>query len=90
MSRAHTCAGSDGLSNYCDPALDALIAEARDLQTTDQAAAVAKWAEVDRAVVDLALWAPLYNAGTEFVSARVGNFQFHPAYFVLLDQLWVQ
>ena len=87
---AFTCAGSEGLSNYCDPALDALIAEARDLQTTDQAAAVAKWAEVDRAVADLALWAPLHNAGTEFVSARVGNFQFHPAYFVLLDQLWVQ
>ncbi len=47
-------------------------------------------AEVDRAVVDLALWAPFFNAGADIVSTRVGNFQFHPAYFVLLDQLWVQ
>jgi YVTN family beta-propeller protein len=87
---AFTCAGNEGLSNYCDPGLDALIEQAGELQTTDQAAALAKWAEVDRAVVDLALWVPLVDVGTEFVSARVGNYQFNPAYSVLLDQLWVQ
>ncbi len=70
-----TCDESDELSNYCDPALDALVAEARELQTTDAAAATAKWAEVDRAVVDLALWAPFFNAGADIVSTRVGNFQ---------------
>jgi hypothetical protein len=48
------------------------------------------WAEIDRAVVDMAVWAPLFNEGTDFVSERVGNYQFHPAYLVLLDQLWVQ
>ena len=85
-----TCAESDGLSNYCDPAFDAMVAEARQLQTTDAAAATAKWAEVDRAVVDLALWAPFFNPGADIVSERVGNFQFHPAYLVLLDQLWVK
>ena len=25
-----------------------------------------------------------------FVSERVGNFQFHPIWFTLLDQLWVR
>ena len=85
-----TC-GSDGNFNFfCDPALDASITAARDQQTTDAAAAAAKWAEVDRKVTDLALWAPLVNEGTQFVSARLGNYQFHPLWGVLLDQAWVQ
>lgn len=87
---AFTCEGSVGLTNYCDPALDASTADAAALQATDAAAAADAWAEVDRAVVDLALWAPLFNEGTDFVSERVGNYQFHPGYLVLLDQLWVQ
>jgi hypothetical protein len=37
----------------------------------------------------LALWAPLYNAGGDFVSARVGNYQFSPTGEVLYDQMWV-
>ena len=85
-----TCDESHGLPEVCDEELDALVAEARALQTTDAAAAVAKWAEVDRFIVDQAFWAPLFNDGADFVSARVGNYQFHPAYFVLLDQLWVR
>jgi len=40
--------------------------------------------------VDLALWVPLYNAGGDFVSARVGNYQFSPTGSVLFDQMWVQ
>jgi YVTN family beta-propeller protein len=87
---AFTCEGGAGLTNYCDPALDARMAEAGELQTTDAAAAAEEWSEVERAIVDLALWAPLFNEGTDFVSARVGNYQFHPAYLVLLDQLWVR
>ena len=47
-------------------------------------------AELDRKLVDLALWAPLYNEGSDFVAARVGNYQFHPAYGALIDQMWVQ
>ena len=39
---------------------------------------------------DQALAVPLYNAGAEFVSARVGNYQFSPAGSVLFDQIWVQ
>jgi ABC-type transport system substrate-binding protein len=66
------------------------MADAAELQTTDAAAAAEAWAAIDRDVTDLALWAPLVNQGTDFVSARVGNYQFHPAYLVLLDQLWVQ
>ncbi|MEO6349889.1 MAG: ABC transporter substrate-binding protein [Candidatus Limnocylindrales bacterium] len=85
-----TCGQNDGTVNLCDPAYDTLATQASELQTTDAAAAATKWAEADRWVIDHALWAPLYNEGTDFISARVGNYQFHPAYQVLLDQLWVQ
>jgi hypothetical protein len=50
----------------------------------------ANWAEVDRTVTDQALWATLVNEGSDFVSARLGNYQFNPGLFVLLDQAWVQ
>jgi YVTN family beta-propeller protein len=85
-----TCDESDGLSNYCDPALDELVRQARDLQASDPSAAAPKWAEVERKVVDLALWCPLVNEGSNFVSARFGNYQFSLSYGVLLDQAWVK
>jgi YVTN family beta-propeller protein len=85
-----TCDEGDGLSNYCDPAFDDLVRQARDLQASDPSAAAPKWAEVERKVVDLALWCPLVNEGSDFVSARFGNYQFHLSYGVLLDQAWVK
>jgi peptide/nickel transport system substrate-binding protein len=85
-----TCAENDGFTNNCDPKLDALVQQARDLQATDPSAAADKWAEADRMVVDLALWAPLLNEGSDFVSARVRNYQYNLSYGVLLDQMWVQ
>jgi peptide/nickel transport system substrate-binding protein len=85
-----TCEPGDGLANYCSADLDALIASARDLQATDPVAANEKWAEVDRTVTDLALWATAVNEGSDFVSARLGNYQFNPALGILLDQAWVQ
>jgi YVTN family beta-propeller protein len=84
------CEPGSGQANYCGADLDALIAEARDLQATDPVAANAKWAEVDRTVTDLALWATVVNEGSDFVSARLGNYQFNPAIGILLDQAWVQ
>jgi peptide/nickel transport system substrate-binding protein len=85
-----TCDESDGLSNYCDPSLDELVRQARDLQSTDASAAAQKWAEVDRKVSDLVLWCTLVNEGSDFVSARVRNYQFNLSYGILLDQVWVK
>ena len=87
---SHTCFGGDGLSNYCDETYDDLYRRALDLQTTDMAAAATSWAEVDRSAVDNAIFAPLVNEGSDFLSERVGNYQFNPGLGVLLDQLWVQ
>ncbi len=79
-----------GVTNFCDPAFDAIVGDAQNLQTTDLAAAFDKWAEADRMAVDDASWAPLFNEGSDFVSERVGNYQFHLIYGALLDQMWVQ
>jgi peptide/nickel transport system substrate-binding protein len=87
---AFACEPGDGQANYCGADLDALIAAARDLQATDPVAANEKWAEVDRTVTDLALWATVVNEGGDFVSARLGNYQFNPAFGIMLDQAWVQ
>ena len=87
---AFTCEANAPIGWPCDESLDARFDEALALQTTDMAAAVATWAEVDRAAVDLAIDIPLFNSGGDLMSERVGNVQFHPSLFVLLDQLWVR
>ena len=84
------CDVNGTFTNYCDPEFDALAAEAKSLQTTDPAAANEKWAQADRMIVDAAPWAPLFNEGSDFVSERLGNYQFHLYYGALLDQMWVQ
>ena len=84
-------AGGDSGINYCDPEFESAFTHAADLQATDPAAAVAEFAAIDHRAVDLALMAPIANGGgADFVSSRVGNYQYHPSDVVLLDQLWVQ
>jgi hypothetical protein len=42
-------------------------------------------------VVDQAVWIPLVNPRLiDFVSARVRNYQFHPYWGIIADQLSVQ
>jgi YVTN family beta-propeller protein len=85
-----TCDDPAGIIHFCDEEFDAAYHRALELQTTDRAAAVAEWAALDRRAVDLAVLAPLVNAGADFVSERVGNYQYSPAYEALFDQMWVQ
>jgi len=61
-----------------------------NLQATDAAAAIAEWQALDQWIVDDAVIVPFQNAGADFVSARVGNYQYHPLYEPLFDQMWVQ
>jgi peptide/nickel transport system substrate-binding protein len=84
--------GSDSwfVGNYCDPEYDAAYQRALDTQASgDAAAAGAQWAALDRSIVDLALIVPMYNAGGDVVSSRVGNYQVSPSGIVLFDQMWV-
>jgi peptide/nickel transport system substrate-binding protein len=85
-----TCFAGDSTTNYCDAGYDELFLHAQSLQTQDTSAAGKAWAAVDRAAVDAALFAPLVNAGSDFVGENVGNYQFNPSLGVLIDQLWVR
>jgi DNA-binding SARP family transcriptional activator/ABC-type transport system substrate-binding protein len=76
---------------FCSKAVDALIVKARNLEESSPRAASAAWARTDRAAVDRAAWLSLVNPRQlDFVSARVGNFQHHPYWDILADQLWVK
>jgi peptide/nickel transport system substrate-binding protein len=78
-------------AGFCDPGIDGMIEEAIGAQTDDEVAAGALWAKVDRAIVRQAPYVWLVNGNAvDFVSQRVGNFQRHPQWTVLLDQLWVR
>jgi YVTN family beta-propeller protein len=79
------------VSAFCDPAVDAKMARAADLQASDPVRANALWAEADRMLVDRAAAVPLVNQHiVGFVSERVGNYQLHAQRSTLLDQLWVR
>ncbi len=70
---------------------DRRMEKARRLQLIRPAIANRLWQEVDRMIVDQAVWVPLINPyGIDFVSERVGNYQRNPQFGVLLSQLWVR
>ena len=78
-------------SQFCDRRIDAQMRRAGAAQTADPVSGNALWAGVDHALVDQAAALPLVNAlPVTFVSERVGNYQFHPQWATLLDQLWVE
>ena len=84
-------AGNLNIAEFCDRSIDAEARRAHSLQQTDPAAAGEAWSRVDRELVDRAPWVPLYNPrAVTALSTRVGNYQYHPFWTVLLDQLWVR
>jgi peptide/nickel transport system substrate-binding protein len=61
------------------------------MQPRDQSAAAKLWTEVDRDATDLAALVPTHTPNDlDLVSKRVGNYQHHPLFGVLIDQLWVR
>ncbi len=90
---AFRCVGADppNYSFFCDRRIDARIRQALEVQGTDPAAAVELWARIERDIVDLAPWVPLFTPGHALlVSERVGNVQQNPELGVLTDQMWVR
>jgi YVTN family beta-propeller protein len=78
-------------AGFCEPELDARVRRALALETSDPSAAHRLWARIDRAIADRAPWLPTVNLKTvDFLSRRVRNYQFHPQWGVLLDQLRVR
>lgn len=78
-------------AEFCDPVTDTLIAKAEALAVTNSQAANDLWARIDRRIVDQAPYAPEYvPRAIDFVSRRVGNYQYSPQWGILVDQLWVR
>jgi ABC-type oligopeptide transport system substrate-binding subunit len=83
-----SCVGSP---YSCTPAIQRSTARALDAQVADPSAALRLWTELDRTVVDQALVVPyLTRRDYDFVSRRVGNYQRHPVYGMLISQVWVR
>jgi peptide/nickel transport system substrate-binding protein len=77
---------------FCSPRIDEMIDRATQMQFVNPTEAGALWAETDRAIVDQApnLWM-VNPIAVEFVSERVGNYQWSPQWNgELLNQIWVQ
>lgn len=86
-----TCGAFANASGYCEPRVDAAIAAAQGLQSTDPAAANAAWTAIEHGLIEDAVWAPLVNPVSPSVfSARTQNIQDHPQWGILLSRLWVQ
>lgn len=80
-----------GGNRVCNHAIDRKMRQASDLQAVSRTSADRLWAEIDRELVDQAVAVPLTNSrDVDFFSRRVGNYQHHPVFGVLLDQLWVR
>jgi peptide/nickel transport system substrate-binding protein len=86
--------GSDtsiNIAGFCDKAIQAKMDEALALGVTDPEAANKIWAEVDKAVTDAAPMAALFTPKhVDFISKRVGNFQFNSQFYWMVSQSWVQ
>ena len=86
--------GSDSsinISGFCDKKIQPKMDAALALGVTDQEAADVQWAQIDKEVTDLAPQVTLFNPKhVDFVSKRVGNFQFSVQFYWLFDQSWVQ
>jgi peptide/nickel transport system substrate-binding protein len=78
-------------SQFCDHAIDRLFARAEAVQVEHPGSASALWQKAERAVLAQAPIVPAVNGeNVAFVAKRVGNFQYHPEWEVLLDQLWLK
>ena len=86
--------GSDSsinITGFCDKDIQAKMDAALAQGVTDQEGANKVWAEVDKEVTDKAPMAALFTPKhVDFVSKRVGNFQFNSQFYWMINQSWVQ
>ncbi len=84
------CGASTNPFFFCDPRIDRAMDRASALQIDDPAAAAAAWTDIEHRLVDDAPLVPLVvRLESGLVSERTGNYQNHPEWGALLDQLWV-
>ncbi len=79
------------VSEFCSRRVDRQVRRASAIQATAPGSGANHWADIDRELTDQAPWLPLYNPQVLVaLSPRVGNYQYHPFWQLLLDQLWVR
>jgi peptide/nickel transport system substrate-binding protein len=85
-------ANSINISGLCDKAIDSQQATAEKLELTNPTAANKLWGQIDKTIMTTeAPWVPLFNPKlVDFVSKRVGNYQFSLQFYMYVDQLWVK
>jgi peptide/nickel transport system substrate-binding protein len=82
---------SINIAGYCNKTIDAQMNKAEALELTNQTAANKIWGQVDQALMKQAPWVPLFNPKQiDFISKRVGNYQFSHQFYMYVDQLWVK
>jgi peptide/nickel transport system substrate-binding protein len=78
-------------SGFCDRDVDAAIRAAKRAQSRDPQAGGKLWGAADQALMEAAPAVPFANLrAVTLVSERVGNYQYHPLWGTLIDQLWVR
>jgi YVTN family beta-propeller protein len=84
-------------AELCDRRLDAQVARAQSLETSNPAAAAGVWHRIDRMLTDEAPWVPMkVTLSTDFVGRRVGNYRYcwlpweSGMTGACVDQLWVR
>jgi ABC-type transport system substrate-binding protein len=79
------------MGGFCDPAIDRKLRRAEAVEAQNPPAATALWQKLEGAILAQAPIVPTVNRqNIDFVSERVRNYQFHPQWGALLDQLWVK
>jgi YVTN family beta-propeller protein len=78
-------------ANFCSQDFDRELARAGALQSRDQSAATRLWTKLDREATDQAAVVPMITPRTvDLVSKRLGNYEHHPLFGVLMDKVWVK
>ncbi|TMR99899.1 ABC transporter substrate-binding protein [Nonomuraea basaltis] len=94
LSCASFTAGSDSsinIAGFCDKETDAKIQTALETQRSDQAKADELWGQIDQEIMKKSPVVPIFNPKqVNFISKRVGNYQFSKQFYMLVGQLWVQ
>jgi peptide/nickel transport system substrate-binding protein len=81
---------SPNIAAFCDKSIQKQMTQAEGLGS-NPTAADAIWQKVDHEMTDQAPWVDLFNPKQiDFLSKRVGNYQWNPQWYILIDQLWVK
>lgn len=86
--------GSDSsinIAGFCDKKINAQMHKALTLGATNEKAANALWAKIDRSVTDASPMATLFTPKhIDFLSKRVGNYTFSKQFYWLVAKSWVK